>query len=63
MTHVRYWALTVAAAAAGGFIAVDRFAFVPQHAIWIAFGVAIAAGVLTDIEDGDVGDTLRGDEG
>jgi hypothetical protein len=47
MTHMRYWALTVAAAAAGGFIAVDRFAFVPQHAIWIAFGVAIAAGVFS----------------
>lgn len=47
MTHMRYWALTVAAAAAGGFIALDRFAFVPRHAIWIAFGVAIAAGVFS----------------
>jgi hypothetical protein len=47
MTHMRYWALSVATAAAGGFIAVDRFAFVPQHAIWIAFGVAIAAGVFS----------------
>ena len=47
MTHMRYWALTAAAAAAGGFIAVDRFAFVPRNAIWIAFGVAVAAGVFS----------------
>ena len=47
MTHVRYWAMTLAAAAAGAFIAIDRFAFAPTNAVWIAFGVAIAAAMFS----------------
>jgi hypothetical protein len=47
MTHMRYWAVTFAAAVAGGFIAVSKFAFSPYHAIWAGFGVAIAAGVAS----------------
>jgi hypothetical protein len=48
MTHMRYyWAVTLAAAAAGGFIALTKFAFTPNHAIWIGFGVAVAAGVTS----------------
>jgi hypothetical protein len=47
MTHVRYWAMTLAAALAGAFIAISRFAFVPSNAIWIMFAVAIAAAVLS----------------
>ena len=43
MTHMRYWAMSFAAALAGGFLAIDRFAFAPGHARWIAFGVAIGA--------------------
>lgn len=47
MTHMRYWAMSLAAAAAGGFLAIDKFAFSPTHAAWIAFGVAIAAAVFS----------------
>jgi hypothetical protein len=47
MRHMRYWALTLAAAVAGGFIAISKFAFTPNHAIWSGFGVAIAAGVAS----------------
>lgn len=47
MTHVRYWAMTLATALAGAFIAISRFAFVPSNAIWIMFAVAIAAAVLS----------------
>jgi hypothetical protein len=47
MTHTRYWALSLATAIAGAFIAIDRFAFTPNHATWIAFSVAIAAGVFS----------------
>lgn len=47
MTHMRYWAMMLATAAAGAFIAVERFAFVSLNAVWIAFGVAIAAGVFS----------------
>lgn len=43
MTHTRYWAVSVATAICGGFIAIERFAFSPGTATWIAFGVAIAA--------------------
>ena len=32
MSHMRYWGLSLTAAAAGGFIAVERFAFTPNHA-------------------------------
>jgi hypothetical protein len=47
MTHVRYWAMSLATAVAGAFIAIDRFAFVPRHASRVAFGVAIAAAVFS----------------
>lgn len=47
MTHMRYWALTLAAAVAGGFIAISRFAFVSSNAIWIMFAVATAAAVFS----------------
>lgn len=47
MTHMRYWAVTFATALAGGFIALSKFAFTPNHAIWAGFGVAIAAGVAS----------------
>jgi len=47
MTHMRYWAMMLAAAICGGFIAVERFAFAPATAVWIAFGVAIAATVFS----------------
>jgi hypothetical protein len=46
MTHIRYWAMTLAVALSGAFITVDRFAFASTRAIWIAFGVAIAAAVF-----------------
>jgi hypothetical protein len=46
MTHTRYWASSLAVAIAGGFLAIDRFAFAPHHAVWIAFGVAIGAAVF-----------------
>jgi hypothetical protein len=47
MTHMRYWALTLATALAGGFIAITKFAFVSSNAIWIMFAVAIAAAVFS----------------
>jgi hypothetical protein len=47
MTHIRYWALTMATALAGAFIAIDRFAFTPTNSLHIAFGVAIAAAALS----------------
>jgi hypothetical protein len=47
MFHMRYWTMSLSAAVAGGFLAIDRFAFAPTHAIWIAFGVAIAAAVFS----------------
>lgn len=47
MKYTRYWALTFGLALAGASIAIERFAFAPTHAIWIAFGVAIAAVVLS----------------
>jgi hypothetical protein len=47
MTHIRYWALTMATALAGAFIAIDRFAFTPSNSIDVAFGVAIAAAVFS----------------
>jgi hypothetical protein len=47
MTHMRYWAMTFAVAIGGAFLAIERFAFVPSNAIWIAFGVAVAAVVLS----------------
>ena len=43
MTHMRYWAMTLGVAVSGAFIAIDRFAFAPSTAVWIAFAVAIAA--------------------
>lgn len=42
-----YWASMFGTALAGGFIAVDRFAFNWNNADWIAFSVAIAAAVLS----------------
>jgi hypothetical protein len=47
MMHIRYWAMTLATAVCGAFIAVERFAFARGPAVWIAFGVAIAATVLS----------------
>jgi hypothetical protein len=47
MSHVRYWAMTLAVAAGGAFIAISQFAFVPSNAVWVAFGVAIGAGILS----------------
>jgi hypothetical protein len=47
MTHMRYWAMTFAVAIGGASLAIERFAFVPSNAIWIAFGVAVAAVVLS----------------
>lgn len=41
MTHMRYWAMTFAVAIGGALIAIERFAFAPTHAVWIA-----AAGVV-----------------
>jgi hypothetical protein len=47
MTHMRYWAMSLATAMCGAFIAIERFAFAPHTAVWIAFGVAIAATVFS----------------
>jgi hypothetical protein len=47
MTHMRYWAMTFAVAIAGAFLAIERFAFAPTTAVWIAFAVAAAAVVLS----------------
>lgn len=47
MTHMRYWALTLAVGICGAFIAIERFAFNQTAAVWIAFGVAVAATVLS----------------
>jgi hypothetical protein len=47
MTHMRYWAMTFAVAIGGTFLAIQRFAFAPTTAVWIAFGVASAAVVLS----------------
>ena len=43
MTHTRYWAMSLSVAISGALIAIDRFAFTSSDAIWIAFGLAIAA--------------------
>lgn len=47
MTHMRYWAMTFAVAISGAFLAIERFAFAPSTAVWIAFAVAAAAVVLS----------------
>ncbi len=47
MTHMRYWAMSLGVAISGAFIAISRFSFAPTHAIWIVFGLAIAAAVLS----------------
>src|SRR3984885_10787692 len=47
MTHTRYWTMTFAVAIGGAFMAIERFAFAPSNAIWIAFGGAVAAVVLS----------------
>jgi len=47
MTHMRYWAMTFAVAIGGAFLAIERFAFAPSTAVWIAFAVAAAAVVLS----------------
>lgn len=47
MTYLRYWAMALMAATADGFLAVDHYAFATNHALWIVFGVAIAAGVCS----------------
>jgi hypothetical protein len=43
MRQTSSWATGLAVALCGGFIAIERFAFAPGVAIWIAFGVAVAA--------------------
>ena len=40
---MRHWAVSSATAMAGGFLAINQFAFAPNHAVWIGMGVAIAA--------------------
>lgn len=47
MTHMRYWALTLATAVLAAFLVIDRFAFAAGTAAWIVFGVAIAATILS----------------
>ena len=47
MTHMRYWGMSLGVAISGALIAITRFAFVQTHAIWIVFGLAIAAAVLS----------------
>lgn len=47
MTHTRYWAASLMTAMAGGFIVVERFAFGVSAVVWIAFGVAIGATVVS----------------
>ncbi|MGN6171086.1 MAG: hypothetical protein ACTHQQ_23380 [Solirubrobacteraceae bacterium] len=47
MAHLRYWALTFAVAIGGAFLAIERFAFAPSAAVWIAFGVAAIAVVFS----------------
>ena len=47
MTHMRYWAMTFAVAIGGAFLAIERFAFAPSNAVWIGFGVAVAAAALS----------------
>lgn len=47
MTHLRYWAMTFAVAIGGAFLAIERFAFAPSNAVWIGFGVAVAAVALS----------------
>jgi hypothetical protein len=47
MTHMRYWAMTFAVAIGGAFLAIERFAFAPNTAVWIAFTVAAAAVVFS----------------
>jgi hypothetical protein len=47
MTHMRYWAMTFAVAIGGAFLAIERFAFAPSSAVWIGFGVAVAAVALS----------------
>lgn len=47
MTHTRYWAMTLATAICGAFIAIERFAFAQTTSIWITFGAAIAATVFS----------------
>jgi hypothetical protein len=47
MTHMRYWAMTFVVAIGGAFLAIERFAFAPTNAVWIAFAVAAAAVVLS----------------
>jgi hypothetical protein len=44
---MRYWAMTFAVAIGGAFLAIERFAFAPTTAVWIAFAVAAAAVVLS----------------
>jgi hypothetical protein len=45
MSRMYYWALSLTAAVAGGSIAVEKFSFATDHAIWIAFGLSIGATV------------------
>jgi hypothetical protein len=47
MTHTRYWTMIFAVAIGGAFITIERFAFASTQALWIAFGVAAAAVVLS----------------
>lgn len=47
MTHTRYWTMTLLTAICGGLIAIERFAFRPSAAVWIAFGIAIVATVCS----------------
>jgi hypothetical protein len=47
MTHTRYWAMSLSVAISGALIAIDRFAFTSSDAIWIAFGLVVAAAALS----------------
>lgn len=47
MTYTRYWAMALATAICGGFIAIERFAFAANTGVWIAFGVAVGATVFS----------------
>ena len=43
MTHMRYWAMTFAVAIGGAFLAIERFAFAPSNAVWIALALPSSA--------------------
>ena len=47
MTHTRYWTATLATAVCATFIVIASFAFRPDTAAWVVFGVAIGATVTS----------------